>query len=496
MGRGTPPGAAHAPTPIVRRPPSLLQRDKTSGHPSPSEGPRPPCEANCQRPWPFGTFAPVNTLHELRAYADEKLFQQDYPAALHAYTALVRLDPTGLDARLRVADTLLAVGEVQHAAEVYTALARHAAHAGYPLRALVAAKVLEALEPQLAPLVASIAQLYGKGSERLGRGLRLSMMGDANELPEFDLDHVPALADLTPVAAALAADVSTVAIYPEQVPPIPLFSDLPHEAFARLLSEVNLLRVRPGQVVLQQGDPGLAFYVLARGEVEVVRQNPDQPELQLAKLADGAIFGEMALVSAQPRSATVRATTDADLLEIDAEALTAAASAVPTIAAALERFTRERLLGNLMATSPLFRPLDRKQRLDLVRRFSAHDVSAGTAIIEEGSPGRGLYLLLHGQADVSKRDGDEKVLLATLGPTDAFGEISLLGEEPTTATVRAATQCTVLFLSRELFQKLAEAVPEILDYVEELSDQRRMDTRLTLSSPDVFEIDLDDLVLI
>jgi CRP-like cAMP-binding protein len=201
-------------------------------------------------------------------------------------------------------------------------------------------------------------------------------------------------------------------------------------------------------------------------------------------------------VSAQPRSATVRATSDADLLEIDAEALAAAASSVPTIAAALDRFTRERLLGNLMATSPFFRPLDRKQRLDLVRRFSAHDLTPGTAIIEEGSSGRGLYLLLHGQADVSKRDGDEKVLLATLGPTDVFGEISLLGEEPTTASVTAATQCTVLFLSRELFQKLAEAVPEIRDYVEELSDERRMDTRLTLSAPQVYELDLDDLVLI
>ncbi len=438
----------------------------------------------------------MNTLHELRAYADEKLFQQDYPAALHAYTALVRLDPAGLDARLRVADTLLAVGEVQHAAEVYTALARHAAHAGYPLRALVAAKILEALEPQLAPLIASIAKLYAEGSERLGRGLRLSMTGDASPLPEIDLEQVPELAELVPVAAALVADVSAVAIYPEQLPPIPLFSDLPEDAFSRLLSEVNLLRVRPGQDVLTQGEPGRAFYVLARGEVEVLRQKANEPEVLLAKLADGAIFGEMALVSAQPRSATVRATSDADLLEIDAEALAAAASSVPTIAAALDRFTRQRLLGNLMATSPFFRPLDRKQRLDLVRRFSAHDLTPGTTIIEEGSPGRGLYLLLHGQADVSKRDGDEKVLLATLGPTDVFGEISLLGEEPTTASVTAATQCTVLFLSRELFQKLAAAVPEIRDYVEELSDERRMDTRLTLSAPQVYELDLDDLVLI
>lgn len=435
-------------------------------------------------------------MDELREYADQKLFEQDYGPALHAYAAMVRLEPTALDPRLRVADTLLALGEVQRAAEVYMVLARHAAHSGYPLRSLVAAKILETLEPQLEKLLSSIAGLYAKGSERLGRGLRLSMVSPPGALPELDLDAAPPLDQLVPVAAKLAADVATVAVYPEHVPPIPLFSDLPAEPFARLLREAKLVRARPGQPLLVQGEPGRSFFVLARGEVEVVRRGSDGAERSLAKLGDGTIFGEMALVSAQPRSATVRAVDDCDLLEIDAVALAQAASAVPTIAAALDRFTRERLLGNLMSTSGFFKPLDRKQRLDLMRRFVAHDVSSGTTLIREGDPGKGLYMLLHGEADVSKRDEDEKVLLATLGPSDVFGEISLLGDEPATATVTAATQCTVLFLARELFVKLADAVPELREYVEELGDERRMDTRLTLSQPKVYELDVDDLVLI
>src|SRR5690606_1532813 len=117
------------------------------------------------------------------------------------------------------------------------------------------------------------------------------------------------------------------------------------------------------------------------------------------------------------------------------------------IALALDKFTRERLLNNLLATSPLFRPLDRTQRFDLVRRFKAHDVAPGVNLIEEGAPGRGLFVLLAGQVDVSKRDGEHKVLLATLGPGDVFGEISLLNEEPASATVTAAAQSTVLVLA-------------------------------------------------
>src|SRR6185369_1324661 len=116
----------------------------------------------------------MTTLKDLRNLADQKLFAGDHLGALHAYTALVALSPVDLDARLRIADSLLALGEVQRAAVVYTVLARYATMAGYPLRALVAIKVLSALEPQLAALVNGLAQLYAEGSPKLGKGVRIS----------------------------------------------------------------------------------------------------------------------------------------------------------------------------------------------------------------------------------------------------------------------------------------------------------------------------------
>ena len=42
-------------------------------------------------------------------------------------------------------------------------------------------------------------------------------------------------------------------------------------------------------------------------------------------------------------------------------------------------FPRERLLKNLLATSPLFRPFTRQQKMDLIRRFDGHEVAPGTA---------------------------------------------------------------------------------------------------------------------
>ncbi len=439
----------------------------------------------------------MNTLSDLRAYADAHLLSGDFPAALHGYAALVRLDPTELSVRLRLGDALLALGRPQEAALVYTALARHATHAGHPLHALVAMKILEALEPQRGVLLGGLAKLYGRGSTKLGPSVRLSLgLGDG-PLPEgFAPNAHPNVEELVPLASRIGASYEGVAAYAERVPPIPLFSELPEDAFAAVLGALRLVRARPGDAILRQGEPGQAFYVLARGTVDVTRQGDGAP-ITLATLHSGSIFGEMALVSAQPRTATVTAVTDCDLLEFDRAALLAASGSVGTIAQALDAFARERRVNNLLATAPLFQPLDKKQRLELARRFAALDVAPGTPILTEGEPGQGLYVLLSGEAEVWKRDGAERVLLATLRPGDVFGEISLVRDEPTTATVTAATQCTVLFLAKDLFARLADAIPAIAAYVEELGDERVMDTRILLSDATATEaLGDDDLVFI
>jgi len=440
----------------------------------------------------------MQNCRELRAHADQRLFARDFPGALHGYAALVALQPQDLDARLRVADTLLALGEAQRAAVVYTALARHAANGGYPLRALVALRVLVALEPQLASLLAPVAQLYALGSPRLGRAVRLSP-GDPDALlpPTLSFATLPPLPDLVAYAEKIASNLDPIGAYPEFLPAIPLFSELPAESFAAVLDAVKLVRTRPGETVLAEGEPGQSFYVLARGTVRVTKKDISGGVVPLATLHDGAIFGEMALVSASPRSATVTAETDCDLLEFDRDALARVARDAGTIARALDKFTRERLLNNLLATSALFKPLDRKQRLDLVRRFTAHDVEQGVELIREAQPGRGLFVLLSGELDVSKLDGGDRVLLATLHPGEVFGEISLLQQAPTTATVTAARASTVLFLASEIFERLLEVVPEIRAYIESLSEERMMDTRIVLdASREEIAIDLDESELI
>jgi len=62
----------------------------------------------------------------------------------------------------------------------------------------------------------------------------------------------------------------------------------------------------PGETILQEGEPSDYAYIIRKGRVEVVREHLGQT-VQLNSLGRGEIFGELGVIDAQPRSATVRA---------------------------------------------------------------------------------------------------------------------------------------------------------------------------------------------
>lgn len=429
------------------------------------------------------------TFLDLKHRADHALFGGAYREALALYARSVELQPGNLDARLRVADALMALGELQRAAVVYTALARHAALAGYPLRALVALKVLSALEPRLGVLLSDIARMYSRDSERLGRSVRRGLPSTEEALPAgFDLGALaPNAPELPAHAERVAADYTTSGlVYPERLMPVPLLSLFPADEFAALLSVLRLVRARPETATLREGEPGTSFFVLARGTVRVRAQRAGR-DTQLALLPEGSIFGEMALLSAAPRTATVLAHDDCDLLEFDCSELSHATGTLRSLSVTLDGFARERLIHNVFATSALFRPLDGKQRLDLMRRFVSIDAQAGDLLIREGDPAQGLYVVLRGAVVVTRHGDGEALELARLGPSEVFGEIALITQEPATATVRvAAAGTTLLFLSRDYFDRLMQAVPELRAYFERLTEDRLMDQRISLTSLDAY----------
>lgn len=424
-----------------------------------------------------------HTRQSLLREAEQHLRARHTRSALEALVALVRSAPHDLDARMRIADVLLAAGRLNLAVQCYAAVAVEAAKLGFPLKAAVAMKVLGNFDPDTDKLFDALAARYAAGSSSLGRAARPSLPEPSASVPRAAFP--PALDDdqLALAAVRLVTSREGLPEWPAHVAPLPLLSDLPPAAFARMMSAVQLRRVARDGVLLQQGEAGDAFYMLARGRARVTRTNTAGVTEEVAVLGEGALVGEMALVSAAPRTATVTAIDDVDALVFGRDALSAVARDLHVVAASLERFMRQRLLDHLLRTHPLFAPFDPAQRLQLASRFEVVPFAAGQAVIIEGEEGRGLWVLLSGNVRVFRDPGpgQSPLELAALGPGEVFGEMSLLDGALTNASVVATTACTLLFLARDIFHRLVSGVPELREYFEGLAEQRRMDTNLTLS---------------
>jgi len=431
------------------------------------------------------------TIGELRASAAAHLAHGDTVPALRLYDAIVTAAPLDFAARMKVADCLLALGAADAAADVYRAVGFYCIRAGHPLSALVAARVVkESLGGQADDLVASLIAHYGSESEVTGAfAARIPIPDDSVQVAGLG----PVTEDLLRQAAARATHATDgYQAFPAVLHPIPLLSEMSEEALRRVLATLVVRRL-PGQsLVIREGEPGQSFYFLAAGEVSVFDLDSMGATRSLARLGEGAIFGEMALLSAKPRSASVATVGEADLLEATRESLAALADELPAVATALQKFTYERMLQNLMARNPLFRPFTRSQQRDLLRRFTSHDVAPGTDIIHEGDPGTGLFVVLSGAVEVKKESADSTTPLATLRAGDVFGEMSLLRSGPTTATVTASEQSTVLFLSRDYVERMVANIPAVRDYLSALADDRELDTKLAMQSDD----DDDSIVIL
>jgi MFS family permease len=152
----------------------------------------------------------------------------------------------------------------------------------------------------LAPLLVSV---FGPRGALIAAGGALTGVMVVFWRPLGTLDEVPA-----PFAAEL-----------DLLRNIPIFAPLPLVTLEQLVARLSRVRVGAGEVVFRQGDHGDRFYVVAKGDVAVALDGQKPVELRA-----GDYFGEIALLRDVPRTATVRAQTDTDLLALERDVFLAA----------------------------------------------------------------------------------------------------------------------------------------------------------------------------
>jgi len=270
------------------------------------------------------------------------------------------------------------------------------------------------------------------------------------------------------------------------IAPLPLFSSLERDGLRALIAAFEMVTVPAGKEVIVQGEEGAEAYIVARGELEVRRQLDDYEQdvatMTLARLGNGALFGEMALLARAPRAASVVACRPSILLVARRDALERVAEDRPEVGVELAAHCRRRMVANLVRTSGVLKSVDIEDRPALVERFETCVFEKGEKLIAEGDDDAGLHLIASGEVAVIGHESGEPLVISTLGPGEVVGEVALVLRRTANADVVAVHPTVTLHLPPEDFLSLVHDHPAILQGLYLLAVERDEETSAVIAN--------------
>ena len=144
-------------------------------------------------------------------------------------------------------------------------------------------------------------------------------------------------------------DLSSATITPERLSKIDLFSEFPVDSLSELCKSFNSANYPASSTIITEGDEGDLFYIIVRGRVEILKKINDV-DTRVKVLEDGDFFGEIALLSNVPRTATVRTVDPTLLISLKRSRFLELTNSVPGMHDKLEKAMDVRL-GELTALS-------------------------------------------------------------------------------------------------------------------------------------------------
>jgi signal transduction histidine kinase len=174
-----------------------------------------------------------------------------------------------------------------------------------------------------------------------------------------------------------------------------LFAELPQDDVAALAATSRSVQLAPGEVLMSEGSPPDAMYVVTDGELEISRHSTGA-DLLLNVCGPGDLIGELGVAHGRPRSATVRARGPARVQRIGAEALDRLLAHPPSARALLTATTRR-----LDREEGLLRQHERMAALGNLAAGLLHEVNNPAAAVQRGAS-RLRALLADGDGPVNE----------------------------------------------------------------------------------------------
>ena len=161
---------------------------------------------------------------------------------------------------------------------------------------------------------------------------------------------------------------------------VPLFEGLEDVDLDQLCQQVETIQLKAGENLFEEGDEGDRAYVIEKGELEVYKISNDR-EVLLAVMNPGRLIGEMALLEAVPRTASIRARKDSVLHAITKDQLDQLMESSPSATKGMF----ETLLGRLRENQTHMRQSEKMAQLGTLTAGVAHELNNPSAAVQRGA---------------------------------------------------------------------------------------------------------------
>ena len=226
-----------------------------------------------------------------------------------------------------------------------------------------------------------------------------------------------------------------------------------HEAMD-FIRKASLVCYQSGEHIVCQGEISDSFYLILKGEMHVHMQLEDGQDIHLTTLVAGDYFGEYACVYQLPRSASVKANSDAVLLEFSNEAIAELMQQSPEAGEQLMKMVGQRLIASMLQTHTAFESLAKEDQAWLAEESIVVELEDGMLVNEKMQAQ--CYVIINGYIEVAHEQQNTSLKLH-LKKNDMFGHIHPMLTLPADVTLTAHERCLVCCIPANIFKSLVTA---------------------------------------
>ncbi|MBZ0136309.1 MAG: cation:proton antiporter [Planctomycetes bacterium] len=280
---------------------------------------------------------------------------------------------------------------------------------------------------------------------RLGRRVELNLERAA--LEDFDKGGLIPDAIAEEFLQTVSQQMATLALSPaygelpssaELLKGTPLFQSLNAEVLKKLAAAVREVVFARDEVLLREGEKGDTMFIIARGAAQVLTGKGESERL-LDVLGGGEVIGEMALLTGEPRSATVRAATTLTALRLHLDDLRKLMEEAPELRHEVDDAWARHVFDNLLRGDEAWQHLTKTQRADWPRGKAQIELPQGESL--DVGDARWVFLLS-----------------GALGLREGIREAPAMLQASHAAGLRAARECRLILLDEPPVHPLSPSV--------------------------------------